>query len=163
MNHIVEIAASWGLKLNASKCVVLRFGRGINRESTFNNYFINGSMLPFSHSCRDLGVLVDVDLKFHGHIRSVVAKASGLSMNILKTTLCREKQFLIPIYKAHIRPIIEFASPVWNTGYLCDSRLLEGVQRRWTKQVRGLYDYSYGERLQYLDLYSVKGRLMRQT
>ena len=50
---------------------------------------------------------------------------------------------------------------MWNTGYLGDLRLLEGVQRRWTKEITGFRDLSYSERLSTLKLYSIKGRLLR--
>ena len=68
---------------------------------------------------------------------------------------------MLTIYKTHIRPLLEFGSPVWHTGYLGDLRLLESVQRRWTKQIDGLHDLSYFVRLKSLNLYSVQGRLLR--
>ena len=63
--------------------------------------------------------------------------------------------------KTHIRPVSEYASTVWNTGYLQDIRRLESVQRLWTRQIKGLEEEEYGTRLRILDLYSVKGRLLR--
>ena len=42
-----------------------------------------------------------------------------------------------------------------------DMRKLENVQRRWTKQVDGLRDKTYAERLKELDLYSAQGRFLR--
>ena len=65
------------------------------------------------------------------------------------------------VYIAHIRPLLEYASPVWNTGFVGDSRLLESVQRRWTKHIEGMSDMEYAVRLRSLGLYSVKGRLLR--
>ena len=50
---------------------------------------------------------------------------------------------------------------LWNTGYAEDLRKLERVQRRWTKQVEGLGELPYSERLRQLKLYSVQGRLLR--
>ena len=61
-----------------------------------------------------------------------------------------------------VRPILDFASPIWNLGFLGQNKLLESVQRRWTKQVAGLTDLSYSDRLSALGLFSVKGRLLRQ-
>ena len=68
---------------------------------------------------------------------------------------------MLTILKSHIRPIIEFASPVWATYFIEDLRALESVQRRWTKEVDGLRDSPYDTRLRELDLYSIKGRLLR--
>lgn len=69
--------------------------------------------------------------------------------------------FMLTLFKSHIRPLIEFGSPLWNTGYITDLRLLESVQRRWTKRIEGMSELPYSERLAALDLYSVKGRLLR--
>ncbi len=60
-----------------------------------------------------------------------------------------------------IRPILDFASPIWNTGFIRDQKLLESVQRRWTKQVSGLSQLSYADRLSRLNIFSIKGRLLR--
>ena len=56
---------------------------------------------------------------------------------------------------------MEYCSCVWNTGFVQDLKLLEGVQRRWTKRISGLESLSYRERLRKLNLYSVQGRLLR--
>ena len=50
---------------------------------------------------------------------------------------------------------------IWNLGYVCDMKLLERVQRRWTRNVSGLEEVSYSDRLQRLNLFSVQGRLLR--
>ena len=39
--------------------------------------------------------------------------------------------------------------------------LVERVQRRWTRSILGLSRVPYGERLKRLDLFSMKGRLLR--
>ena len=43
-----------------------------------------------------------------------------------------------------------------------DTKWLESIQRRWTKQVCGFEELSYAERLERLNLYSVQGRRLRQ-
>lgn len=65
------------------------------------------------------------------------------------------------VYMAHIRPLLEFGSTVWNTGYLSDLRLLESVQCHWTEQIDRLFNLSYADQLKSLNLYSVQGRLLR--
>ena len=155
-----ETAASWGLMLNLRKCAVMRFQRRYHTLPT-PIYHLNGQQLPFTHSHTDLGVTVDDDLKFHEHARTAARKAGGIAHNFLKATLCREPDFMTHILVTHIRPVLEYASVVWNTGYKEDARRLESVQRLWTRNVKGLEDKDYGERLKSLNLYSVKGRLLR--
>jgi len=67
---------------------------------------------------------------------------------------------MVSIYKTHIRPQLEFSSSLWHTGYIVDLKLLESVQRRWTRAVVGLENANYATRLAVLDLYSVRGRLL---
>ena len=40
-------------------------------------------------SYKDLGIIVNTELKFHRHIRTIVRKSSGMSVNLLSSTLCR--------------------------------------------------------------------------
>ena len=153
-------AASWCLKMNPKKCVVLRFARP-RAEFSPPEYFLDGEQIPYVDTHGDLGVTVDSQLKFHDHVRTVVRKAGGLAQNFLKSTVCRSPEFMLFLLTAHIRPIIEYCSCLWNTGYVQDLRALEKVQRRWTKQIDGMHDLSYADRLRSLNLYSVQGRLVR--
>ena len=166
VNKIAVVARSWGLDLNVNKCCFLRFERGHGRLSSgalgsLCRYNIWGRDIPKVDTARDLGVLVDRKFKFHDHVQSQVSKASGLSFNILRSTVCRSRDFMMALYIAHIRPVLEFSSSLWNLGYVGDMKLVESVQRRWTRQIDGLQDLSYAERLATLDLYSMKGRFLR--
>ena len=166
INNIVAVAESWGLHLNRNKCNVIRFGRrrgmlNCNGAGSLGIYNINGSDIPFSTSSKDLGIVIDNELKFHSHVYSITSKAAGLSVNLLSSTLCRSREFMMALFISHIRPLLEFSSCVWNVGYVGDLKLLERVQRRWTKRIDGLDEMSYSDRLSELSLYSVKGRLLR--
>ena len=158
-------AKSWGLSMNADKCAVMRFQRGDRIDwsslGAYSSYYLDNVPIRFVESHCDLGVTVDSSLKFHLHIQTIVNKAAGLMSNILRSTLCRSASFMIPIYKTYIRPLLEFSVSVWATGYIGDLNLLESIQRRWTRNIVGLENLDYSERLHFLDLYSVKGRLGR--
>ena len=153
-------AASWCLKMNPEKCVVLRFARPRANVSP-PQYFLDGQQIPHVDSHRDLGVTVDSQLKFHDHIRMIVNKASGLTHSFLKSTVCRSPAFMLFLLTTHIRPILEYCSCLWHTGYILDLRALENVQRRWTKRIDGMDTLDYANRLRSLNLYSVQGRLIR--
>ena len=158
------MSLSWGLNFSVPKCVTMRFRRGredLSALGSLSVYNMAGADLSVVESAGDLGILVDSSLRFHAHIRQIVAKAWGLANNLLPSTLCRSSEFMRNVFITHIRPLLEFSSSVWNTGYLGDSVLLESVQRRWTKHIDGLRDLEYADRLERLNLYSVKGRLLR--
>ena len=94
--------------------MIMRFGRGSGNAS--RRYFLNGKELQVVQSYKDLGVVVDVGLKFHEHVRGVVCRASGLMGDLLRSTVCRERTFMLTLYVSHIRPIIDYGSSVWNVG-----------------------------------------------
>ena len=60
-----------------------------------------------------------------------------VAYNILKSTVCRRPTFMKDVFVSHVRPIIDFSSVVWNTGYVGDVMKLERIQRRWTKKIDG--------------------------
>ena len=80
--------------------------------------------MPFVDSCKDLGISVDTELKFHGHIRSIVGKSSGMSVNLLNSTLCRSREFILSRYISHVRPLLQFDSCVWNLKYIYISDMI---------------------------------------
>ena len=84
-----------------------------------------------------MGVTHEKNLQLHSHIASKVAKVSGLTINLLSSTLSREPELRVNVYTMHVRPLIEYGSTLWNVCYVSDMRLLEKVQKRWTKSIAG--------------------------
>ena len=160
IDTLYQTSQSWGLKFNKSKCATIRFQRR-SHSLPSPSYYIDGAEIQVVDSHTDLGVIVDSSLKFHEHARRTAQKAGGLAQNLLKSTVCRSPEFMVAIFCTHIRPILEYCSVLWHTGYTGDLRILESVQRRWTKQVEHLSQLDYGSRLRALDMYSVSGRLLR--
>ena len=140
IDTLVSTSSSWGLKINCGKCKVIRFSprscplpyMGVSP------YSINGVPIDFSSSHSDLGVTVDRSLRFHSHIRQKATIVNALMSNLLSCTLSRDNQFMRSIYVSILRPKLEYASSLWNLGYIGDTKLLERVQRKWTKAVEGL-------------------------
>ena len=163
IDTLVHTSSSWGLEMEASKCVCLRFGPKSQQDCTQgpSPYTLGNATISFVPEHKDLGVTVDRQLKFHSHINRITKTCNGISNNILSSTLCREANFMLNIFTTHIRPNLEYGSCIWNCGYMGDTRSLESVQRRWTKKITGLRDLSYAQRLRRLDLFSVQGRLLR--
>jgi hypothetical protein len=164
LNSVSSVSGSWNLRLNQRKCVVMRFGGGnydFSSVGVDGKYYLDGVQLEFVDSWRDLGVIVDVKLRFHEHVRTAVNKAAGLANNLLRSTVNRSPIFMKTLFISHIRPILDYCSCVYNVGYLGDSRSVESVQRRWTGCVEGLGELDYAGRLQALDLFSMSGRRLR--
>ena len=159
LDRIYLTGCALDLRLNPQKCVVMRFGNR-TRIPTYQ-YSLNGRPLLHADSYRDLGVLVDSRLRFHDHVRVTVGKAGGMMNDLLRSTVCRNKDFMVTLFISHIRPMLDYCSCLWNTGYLGDVRLLEALQRRWTREIEGIGHLEYPVRLKEVGMFSIAGRLLR--
>lgn len=78
LNSIFEVSSKHCLQLNASKSAIILFGRKGDRDRfLLNNHsvFINNEKITFYNSVKNLGMLVDKDLRFTKHISTCLQKA----------------------------------------------------------------------------------------
>lgn len=122
---------------------------------------MNGRCINIADCHPDLGIIVDPSLKFHIHVGRIIRFAAGLTTNLLDSTLCRDSDFLLNLYITHVRPKLEYGCQLWNVDYIGDMKLLERIQSRWTRAISGVAEMPYSDRLRRLDLFSMKGRLLR--
>lgn len=86
--------------------------------------------LAFKDSINILGVEVDSTLSFSRHLETVAHRAS------LRVTLLRRVRHLLDadglmkLYKAQVRPVMEYSPLTWMNSAQCHLSLLDQVQRR---------------------------------
>ena len=72
-----------------------------------------------------------------------------------------DKDVFNKLYKALVRPHLEYAQEVWQPYLKRQSILIERVQRRATKLIPEIKNLTYEERLTYLKLPTLKYRRLR--
>ena len=74
LDNLERWSNQWQLPFNATKCKVMHFG--------FKNpkypYHLNGHALAVTDQEKDLGVIIDNNLKFHAHTAATSKKANQI-------------------------------------------------------------------------------------
>ncbi len=104
---------------------------------------------------------ISSDLKCSRQCREAYNKAVRVLGMINRTIQFKSKRILVCLYKSLVRPLLEYSIPAWSPHYVKDKFLLERVQHRFTRMIKGMKSLEYEERLAVLNLWSLEERRNR--
>ena len=108
-----------------------------------------------------MGVNTDNKLKFTEHCQIKNNTANKVLRYIRHTFQHIDEQMFLLLYKAMVRPHLEYASCTWSPHLKYNIDSIERVQRRATKIIPSLRHLSYTDRLKKLNLETLEYRRKR--
>ena len=119
LDNLMKWSHKWQLRFNAGKCKVLHLGRS-NQEYTYcmkDHGSDKIENLESSEGEKDLGILVDHELKFSRHVETQVNKANKILGMVRRSYQYLDGETLRMLFTALIRPHLEFANVAWSPRY----------------------------------------------
>ncbi|CAM4536291.1 unnamed protein product [Lepidochelys kempii] len=131
LDDLVNWSNSNRMKFNREKRKVMHLG--INNENF--SYKVGTHQLEVMEEEKDLGVLVDYRMTMSRQCDMAVKKANVVLGCIRRDISSKDKEVLVPLYKALMRPHLEYCVQFWSPKFKKDDCKLEQVQRRATRMI----------------------------
>ena len=103
---------NWQVTFNPQKCEVMRITH--KQDKSKHPYYMWNAELKSVDSCKDLGVYVSRDLSWSHHVDEIVNKANKVAGLLKRTVGSKNREIFSMLYKSLVRPISEYACPVWS-------------------------------------------------
>ncbi|PKU46198.1 hypothetical protein llap_3508 [Limosa lapponica baueri] len=157
------------MKFNKAKCKVLQgptytavpFGDEGHKRHSFPDFLANCQDQADLDSC-DLVPKYDISIKGKQNwasdrasfmhlvnlaFRTLAAQKANRILGCIKRSVSsRSREVILPLYSALVRSHLEYCVQLWSPQYRKDMDLLEQIQWRATKMIRGLEHLSYEDR-----------------
>jgi hypothetical protein len=135
INEIHRWSIDNRLPLNLDKTVVVSYTRKVMWKRF--TYMVGNSSITRKDVIKDLGVTFDSKLLFREHIQEMTAKARrSLGLILWIGRRFQRGETILHLYKAIVRPVLEYCSVIWNSQRNYPAATIESIQKRLYRTLR---------------------------
>jgi len=130
-SDIHNFAIAHNMRLNPIKCKEMHINFLRNFNCLINPIIIGGNVIKSVNIYKIFGVIMDNDLKWNSHVDYIIKKTckKSFSSRVLRKARVSQPNML-RIYLGSVRPVLEYAVPVWQDIPAYLSKAIERVQKR---------------------------------
>ncbi|GAB0183557.1 hypothetical protein GRJ2_000821000 [Grus japonensis] len=154
LNRLEKWADRKLMKFSKVKCKVLHVGRSSPRHQ----YMLEADQLESSLAEKDLVVLLDTRLNMSQQCALAAKAANDILGRVRQSIISRSREGILPLCSTLLRPHLEYCVQFWAPQYNRDIDILETVQRRVIRMIKGLDDLTYEVRVRELELFTLQER-----
>ena len=130
IDKLVKWSEKWQMLFNFGKCKCLHTGS----RNTGMNYEMGGTILSKTVKEKDFGVTMNANMKVSEQCRIAASKGNQVLGMIRRNITYKEKSLIIPLYKAIVRPHLEYCIQAWNPHLRKDVEVKHFVLHSVTRQ-----------------------------
>ena len=128
IDKLVKWSEKWQMLFNIGKCKYLHIGPG----NASMNYEMGWTILSTTVKEKDLGVTMNANMKVSEQCRIAASKGNQVLGMIRRNISYKDKSLIVPLYKAIVRPHLEYCIQAWSPYLRKYIDMLEKIQRRAT-------------------------------
>ena len=121
LTNLFRWSEDWQMLFNIEKCKVLHIGKNNGKEI----FSMGGKVLESVEEEKDLGVIVNYDLKVSKQCTKVVKTAHRVLGMISRSFTYKDKVVILQLYKTLVRPHLEYCVQAWRPHLQKDIVLME--------------------------------------
>ena len=154
ISSLAQWSQNWRLNFRPKTCYVQMLEKFCNVTYT-EKCNLHRQELEHVFEQKDLGVILDAELKFDEHTSAKVKKANAIAGLIRRTFLYFDGPVFKKLFITFVRPHVKYGQVIWSPHLKKYITILENEQHQPTKLVDGFHHISCSERLKKQNLPSL--------
>ena len=143
LNALEVWEKEWQMNFNPSKCNAM-IATTNKKETKKRDYFLHNQKLDHTKNSKYLGITISEDMKWTEHIDLTASKGHRAVGFLRRNFSSCSPKAKANTYTTMVRPVLEYASTVWDPNLVQDIQKLEKVQRSASRYVFNNYERKPG-------------------